>query len=608
MDSVKFENETGIKLNNYNVGNQKIVCPRCKGQGGQGFEGKTLSVTVENNGIIWYCNRQNKCGFTGRYNTDENWRDYRTFNKVKKVYKKPKDNIKNIDGNALLKKFFSDRKISETTLQEWNVGYKVGKNNSVNIAFRYKDATNNLINVKYRNTDKKLFYQEANCEQIFYGLHMLEKTEKQDVLYIVEGEVDALSMWEAGFRNVLSIPSGGISLKSVGNLEKDADKFNFLLHSDELLSKCEKFVLACDYDEVGKATMQELSRRLGREKCFRVTFPAKENGSFYKDANEVLINLGKEVLFNCVENAEPFPIFDVHSVNDYADEVFKLYNGEVEPPFSTGFENLDEFMKVKLGDISVVTGIPNSGKSEMVDAIILNMARLHGWKFGMCSFENPPKYHIAKLLEKHIGAPFFGGSSYSNKISKIELNKGLEYLNDKIHFVRADNPDERPPNIDWIIDKAKVLVRRFGIKGFVIDPYNEIESTRPTNMMETEFISMVLSKIKRFAQTYECHVWIVAHPRKMNSIDGKVPIPALYDIASSAHWANKADLGWCLSRDRNNPSQPVELHVLKVRWKECGMAGNIAYFTWDRWSGRYKGLANVKEEETENNPRTNYYT
>ena len=119
---------------------------------------------------------------------------------------------------------------------------------------------------------------------------------------------------------------------------------------------------------------------------------------------------------------------------------------------------------------------------------------------------------------------------------------------------------------------------------------------------------MVLSKIKRFAQTYECHVWIVAHPRKMNSIDGKVPIPALYDIASSAHWANKADLGWCLSRDRNNPSQPVELHVLKVRWKECGMAGNVAYFTWDRWSGRYKGLANVKEEETENNPRTNYYT
>ena len=43
MDSVKFENETGIKLNNYNLGNQKIVCPRCKGQGGQGFEGKTLS-------------------------------------------------------------------------------------------------------------------------------------------------------------------------------------------------------------------------------------------------------------------------------------------------------------------------------------------------------------------------------------------------------------------------------------------------------------------------------------------------------------------------------------------------------------------------------------
>ena len=148
MDNVKFENETGIKLNGYSVGNQKVICPKCKGKGEQGYEGKTLSVTVENNGVIWYCNRQNKCGFTGRYNTDENWRDYRSLNKVKKIYSKPKDNIKNIDGNALLTKFFSDRKISETTLQEWNVGYKIGKNNSVNIAFRYKDTNNNLINVK----------------------------------------------------------------------------------------------------------------------------------------------------------------------------------------------------------------------------------------------------------------------------------------------------------------------------------------------------------------------------------------------------------------------------------------------------------------------------
>ena len=229
-------------------------------------------------------------------------------------------------------------------------------------------------------------------------------------------------------------------------------------------------------------------------------------------------------------------------------------------------------MKVKLGN-GVVTGIPNSGKSEMVDAIILNMARLHGWNL-VCSFENPPNIILQTIWETYWRT--FGGS-LSNKISKIELNKGLEYLNDKIHFVRADNPDERPPNIDWIIDKAKVLVRRFGIKGFVIDPYNEIESTRPTNMMETEFISMVLSKIKRFAQTYECHVWC-GDPRKMNSIDGKVPIPALYVLHHLRIGQTK--LIWrCLSRDRNNPSAGWT-YVLKLDGRMWWLEYCIFYLGW----------------------------
>jgi twinkle protein len=140
------------------------------------------------------------------------------------------------------------------------------------------------------------------------------------------------------------------------------------------------------------------------------------------------------------------------------------------------------------------------------------------------------------------------------------------------------------------------MVRQFGLRGLVIDPYNEIESTRGANMSETEFISYLLSKIKRFAQTYDVHVWIVAHPRKMNAIDGVTPIPGLYDIGGSAHWANKADLGWCVSRDRADTSKPTELHVLKVRFKECGSAGGIANFSWDKWSGRYSAFMEESPE------------
>jgi twinkle protein len=34
----------------------------------------------------------------------------------------------------------------------------------------------------------------------------------------------------------------------------------------------------------------------------------------------------------------------------------------------------------------------------------------------------------------------------------------------------------------------------------VIDPYNELDHQRPSNMTETEYVSRMLGKIKRFAQ------------------------------------------------------------------------------------------------------------
>ena len=34
-----------------------------------------------------------------------------------------------------------------------------------------------------------------------------------------------------------------------------------------------------------------------------------------------------------------------------------------------------------------MTGVPNSGKSEWIDALICNLAQQHGWSFALCSME-----------------------------------------------------------------------------------------------------------------------------------------------------------------------------------------------------------------------------
>ena len=39
------------------------------------------------------------------------------------------------------------------------------------------------------------------------------------------------------------------------------------------------------------------------------------------------------------------------------------------------------------GELTIVTGVPNSGKSEWIDALLCNLATEHGWSFAMCSME-----------------------------------------------------------------------------------------------------------------------------------------------------------------------------------------------------------------------------
>ena len=96
----------------------------------------------------------------------------------------------------------------------------------------------------------------------------------------------------------------------------------------------------------------------------------------------------------------------------------------------------------------------------------------------------------------------------------------------------------------------------------------------------------MLGKVKRFAQAHGVHVWFVAHPTKMHRESGKIPVPTLYDISASAHWANKCDLGIVIHRERFDGDEHVDIHIKKVRFKAVGKPGK-ATLRYDRPTGRY---------------------
>ncbi|XP_052201911.1 primase homolog protein isoform X2 [Diospyros lotus] len=276
-----------------------LICPKCNG--GQSMQ-RSLSVhiSMKRYFAMWRCFHV-ECGWAGQAFAD-NDTVYNGVNKIGKGNLHGQMTVESLGlvplGEKLIA-YFAERMISKDILLR-NAVMQISSDQNV-IAFTYR-RNGVLVSCKYRSLDKK-FWQEKGTEKILYGLDDIKESGE---IIIVEGEIDKLSMEEAGFRNCVSVPDGApqkVSTKELPSLEKDS-RFQYLWNCKGYLDKVSKIILATDGDTPGQALAEELARRLGMERCWRVSWPKKDKFSCFKDANEVLKNLGPQALRDIVDKAE----------------------------------------------------------------------------------------------------------------------------------------------------------------------------------------------------------------------------------------------------------------------------------------------------------------
>lgn len=269
----------------------------------------------------------------------------------------------------------------------------------------------------------------------------------------------------------------------------------------------------------------------------------------------------------------------------YREGVRELWRRGLPAGDRTGWSILDRHYTVAPGQFTVVTGWPGAGKSEWLDALLVNLSR-QGWKFAMFSPENHPvELHIAKLLEKLSGKPF--GAGPTERLTLDDVDEYADELEQAFAFVESKTEDAL--TAADVIEAATPYLERFGgdKRGLVIDPWNELEHWRPAGLSETEYVSKSLSMVRNWARRNKVHVWVVAHPQKMKREEGKLPIPRPDMISGSQHWWNKADACITVWRDFDKlDSQDVDVYVQKVRFKHIGRPGFIT-LNYDRVTGRY---------------------
>ena len=403
----------------------------------------TLSVTVDSEKALYLCFH---CEAKGGVRLDPHTKDrYEPAASPlpKKVQKKGVIKELGTGIDAVGKVFLKGRGISEATAKAFGVVscrafFPEIRQETSGIAVPYV-VHGRTQGHKVRCTEEKANVCDATLASLC-GLQLVN-TEAHPDIVICEGEFDMLACHEAGIHNATSVPNGASSFTRSDDNSDTKTTMAFLWSAKAEIDKAKKVILASDSDDSGSKLADELARRIGKHRCWRVTFPED-----CKDANDVLLKHGASKLKSIVELAEPWPIEGLYEAQMFNDAVTKLYSDGLGERILTGMPPIDELYSCGPGLLTVMTGIPGHGKTSMINHFMLNLARRHGHSFAVCSFENPIHVHIAKLAEMMVQKNFFDGDGV--RMSRDELEDCLPFVNEHFKFLGQDDGKKASLGLD----------------------------------------------------------------------------------------------------------------------------------------------------------------
>ena len=550
-----------------NDGKKKQFCPECHANRTDKRD-KSLSVDWEK--CIAHCHYCGKNFFFGKTERIGNYRHPKVPSPMKeKMYHKPAKLVNETAPDDKVLAWFASRGIpAEVVTQEGitQAARSFPQTSQVEkcIVFPYM-VEGELVNRKYR-TARKHFMLESGAELVPWRIDHIRETPE---CIITEGEMDALSFIVAGRDDVISVPNG--AQKNLTWLDRFIETH---------LENKERIYIAADTDAKGLDLRAELVRRFGEEKCRIVTY-----GEGCKDANELLQKSGVEAVRKSIEEAQEVPLEGIYTASDVKEELLALFEKGLQKGAVLGMGELDDMLSLEVGRLMIVTGIPGDGKSEFLDEMAVHLSLNYDWRCAWFSPENfPVTLHHPKLIEKLIGKRFLKGL-----ITPTEFEAAVRYLS----YNFFDILPEEGYRVDTILEKAEALVRRKGIRVFILDPYNCLEHQIPSGQSETQYISEFLEKLRSFARRRQVLVVLAAHPTKMkrDPLTKQFPVPTMYDISGSAAFFNKADFGIAIERDRTK--EVTRVHVQKVKFRHLGYPG-VASFKYNTHNGRFISIEEGK--------------
>ena len=340
-----------------------LLCPFC--HGGSHNDRYTFALSVEKG--CYVCKR-GSCGAQGSVeelarflgSTEKNLRG-KSKMKMPKMQKYSLPNAEILPPTDAIFAYFEKRKISKATVE----AFKIGADAKGMIVFPFYENGVNVF-VKYRRpwkptaeeAKKSKEWRDPNTKPVLF--HM-DDCVFSSPLIITEGQIDAMSLYEAGMQNVVSVPSG-------------CDDLSWVESCFDWLEKFKQFVLFGDNDDPGRKMVREVAKRLDESRCLIVEdYPLRPDGKPCKDANEILYYGGAQALADAVASAEEIPL---KGILDLAD--VQPVDETTIPRIKTMIPLLDESIGgLAPGSTTIFTGKAGDGKLLADDTPVFTRS---GWK------------------------------------------------------------------------------------------------------------------------------------------------------------------------------------------------------------------------------------
>jgi len=233
--------------------------------------------------------------------------------------------------------------------------------------------------------------------------------------------------------------------------------------------------------------------------------------------------------------------------------------------WNTGFFEWAGKVALSPGMVSIVTGLPGSGKTHLWAQIWHYVLAKYDLVAGIASFECRPKPYYRRYLRQ-----FFARcpEALMTDVQKTQADRFIQE-----HYLFFDHPEDAP-TLEWFLELAEYAVVREGVSILQIDPWNRFESQRRQGESEVDYISRCLRTLSIFARNFGCHIQILAHPAKRDARRREMS-PELEDISGAMHWWNMCDQGFIVHRKEFwNKEQgrcfDAKLLYRKSRFEELG--------------------------------------